>query len=175
MKRKISLLLASILISAAFFPVLPAAAAGWESGIAVENISHPQTVSTDFSVQAYQNEVLRLINLERTGYSLPALTETSALNEIASIRAKESSVQFSHVRPDGSSPSALFAQYRVVFHKAGENLSYGYRTPQELVSAWTLSPEHRNNILSESFTETGIGVYLNANGKVYCAELFQQP
>ncbi len=40
----------------------------------------------------------------------------------------------------------------------GENLAGGFTTPEAVVAGWMASPGHRANMLSVSFTETGVGV-----------------
>lgn len=169
MKKKNSLLLALVLSAVILLPTVSASAAEWESGISAVSVSSVESV---LSEQAYQNEVLSLINQQRASHSLKPLTATAAIGSMAAVRAKEASVLFSHTRPDGSTPASLFAQYKVVYSTAGENLAYGYTTPSALVSAWMLSPEHRDNILNPNFQYTGIGVYQSDNGKIYYAQLF---
>lgn len=174
MKRKffvltvIAALTALTVVSAA-----PAAAAGWESGVASPAAS--DAAPAGFSAQAYRNETLRLVNQQRAARSLRPLTAAARLNSMAAVRAQEASSRFSHIRPNGSTPASLFAQYGVSYSRAGENLARGYESPAALVSAWMLSPEHRSNILNAGFTCTGIGVYQTSGGKVYCAQLFSRP
>ncbi len=172
MKKKNSLLLALVLSAVICLPTVSAAATEWESGISTAPASSVQSV---FSDQAYQNKVLDLINQQRASHSLKPLTATAEMSSIAAVRAKEASVLFSHTRPDGSTPASLFAQYKVVYSAAGENLAYGYTTPEALVAAWMLSPEHRDNILNPNFQYSGIGVYQSENGKIYYAQLFYRP
>ena len=176
MKRRISVLAAVALITTlTAASAVPAAAAEWESGLAASPAAYAAPAQTAFSAPAYQSEALRLINQQRAAHSLRPLTATATMNGMAAIRAKESSVLFSHTRPNGSTPASLFAQYRVSYSVAGENLAYGYTSVSALVSAWMLSPEHRSNILNANFEYTGIGVYQASNGKIYCAQLFYRP
>ena len=41
---------------------------------------------------------------------------------------------------------------------AGENLGYGFWTPEEVCLAWKNSRTHYNNIIDPRFTQIGIGV-----------------
>ena len=41
---------------------------------------------------------------------------------------------------------------------AGENIAWGYRSPQAVVDGWMNSPGHRANILNEDFHQMGVGV-----------------
>ena len=168
MKSKLRFLTAVMALLVVAAPSVPAAAAGWESGISTVSVSAVQAVSPSY----YQSEVLRLINQQRTVRGLRPLTETAAVDGIAFVRAGESAVQFSHVRPNGTSPASLFAQKKISYSSAGENLGRGYASPASLVSAWMNSPEHRTNILNTSFRYTGIGVTTASDGTVYTAQLF---
>ena len=174
MKRKICVLTAFALLIFTAAPAVSASAAEWESGISTPSVSSASPIQPG-SAQAYEGEVLRLINQQRAAQSLNPLTATAAMNDIAAVRAKESSVLFSHTRPDGSSPASLFAKYGIAYSSAGENLAYGYTSPDALVSAWMSSPEHRSNLLNANFEYTGIGVYQSPDGKIYGAQLFYRP
>jgi uncharacterized protein YkwD len=44
-----------------------------------------------------------------------------------------------------------------------ENVAYGQRDPQEVVTAWFNSPGHRRNMLNPSHTTIGVGVVKNGN------------
>lgn len=172
MKRKLCIPTVLALLVFTVAPTAPAAAAGWESGISVSSALPAQP---GFSAPAYQNEALRLINQQRAARSLRPLTATAAMDGIAAVRAEESSVLFSHTRPNGSSPASLFAQNGISYSTAGETLAFGYVSADALVAAWMLSPEHRSNILNANFEYTGIGAYRSSDGKIYCAQLFYRP
>lgn len=173
MKRVAACFVSLALMVFSFLPGVSASAAGWETGI---SSSAPAAASiSGADREAFLNQVLSLVNRERAEKSLAALKRTDALDKIAAVRAKESSVSFSHTRPGGGSPATAFSQFGVSFRLAGENLSYGFSTPGQLVSAWMQSPEHRANLLNGRFSETGLGYFQNSSGTVYCAQLFEQP
>jgi hypothetical protein len=44
-----------------------------------------------------------------------------------------------------------------VWNSAGENIAAGYTTPDSVMTGWMNSPGHRNNILSASYREIGVG------------------
>lgn len=106
----------------------------------------------------YMQEVLRLVNIEREKNGVTPLKYCYAAQEAADIRAKEISVSFSHTRPDGSSCFSVFDPYNLPWYSVGENIAYGYRTPEEVVDAWMNSPGHRANILSANFNYLAVGV-----------------
>lgn len=120
---------------------------------------------------SYAEEVLRLVNVERSKAGLSPLTATSALKAAADKRAQETAVSFSHTRPNGSKFSTVLQEYGISYRTAGENIAYGQRSPQEVVNAWMNSPGHRANILNANFNKIGIGVY-QSNGVIYWSQLF---
>ncbi len=159
-------------------PDAPAASAGWEPGIAVPSDADAASARTEQhweDPETFGAEVFRLVNLERTGSGLGALTETQTLTDAAAVRAEESAVSFSHIRPDGSDCSTIFSDYEIAYSAAGENLSNGFSSPAQLVTAWMNSKSHRANILSEKFTCLGIGLYVKEDGRMYCSQLFYAP
>lgn len=176
MKRKFFVLtVITALTALAVASAVPAAAAGWESGLAAPVAANAVQAKSGFSAQAYRNETLLLVNRQRAAHSLRPLTVTAQMDGMAAVRAQEASSSFSHTRPDGSTPASLFAQYGIFYSRAGENLACGYESPAALVSAWMLSPEHRGNLLNAGFEYTGIGVYRTSGGKIYCAQVFVYP
>lgn len=65
-------------------------------------------------------EVLAIVNQERANYGLSPLSMDAELFNAAKIRAAETSVLFSHTRPDGT------MCYTVSSKVSGENIAYGY-------------------------------------------------
>ena len=90
----------------------------------------------------------------------------------AMVRAKECEQLFSHTRPDGSSFATALKEQNVSYRRAGENIAWGQRSPQEVMNAWMNSSGHRANIMNPDFTTIGVGYYENANGTDYWCQLF---
>jgi len=122
-------------------------------------------------VSSYANQVLKLVNQERAKAGLSALTTNSTITAAANKRAKETVQSFSHIRPDGTSFSSVLKEYSISYRAAGENIAYGQKTPQEVVTAWMNSPGHRANIMNTNFGKLGVGVY-KSNGVIYWSQLF---
>lgn len=110
-------------------------------------------------------EVVRQVNEERAKYGLGALSVDSDLTQAAYIRAVETTQQFSHTRPDGSSWSTVSVKAK------GENIAMGYNSADKVMAAWLTSEGHRANILRESFTTIGVCAY-EYNGVMYWVQLF---
>jgi hypothetical protein len=56
----------------------------------------------------------------------------------------------------------------------GENVGVG-GSASVLQAAFMASPEHRANILSSSYTQVGIGVVVDASGRMWVSEIFRRP
>ncbi len=117
------------------------------------------------------SRVLALVNKERAGAGLNELSMPKALTAPANKRAEEIKESFSHTRPDGRSWSTVLEDYDISIKAAGENLAFGYNTPEEVVKAWMNSPGHKANILNSSYNKVGIGVYTK-DGTIYWTQLF---
>lgn len=110
----------------------------------------------------WEEEVLRLVNVERAKNGLPALTYCYAAQPAADVRAVEIATVFDHTRPDGSTCFTALDQAGITYFTAGENIASGHRSPAQVVDAWMNSPGHRANILDPDFTQLVVGV------KNYC-------
>ena len=119
----------------------------------------------------YANEVLTLVNKERSKAGLAPLTMNAKASEAAKVRAKEIVSIFDHTRPNGQSPFTALDNVGVSYRTAGENIAYGQSTPSEVMNGWMNSSGHRANILKGSFKEIGIGAYYQ-NGTYYWVQLF---
>lgn len=111
------------------------------------------------AVSDYQQEVLRLVNVERAKEGLSPLKYYFPGQAAADIRAKEIDTKFDHERPDGTMCFTALDEQGITYYHAGENIAYGFSTPQEVVNAWMNSPGHRANILSGDFNYIIVGVY----------------
>lgn len=120
----------------------------------------------------YAQQVVALVNEERAQEGLAPLTVDERIESAANTRAKEIQTSFSHTRPDGSSFSTAMKQAGVNYRRAGENIAWGQKTPQEVVNAWMNSPGHRANIMNAGYTRIGVGHLQNAAGTSYWVQLF---
>lgn len=117
----------------------------------------------------YAFEVVDLVNQERAREGLQPLTMDTELLEAAMQRSAEILVHFAHVRPDGSS---CFSISDKAF---GENIAYGYGTPEQVVRGWMNSEGHRANIMNGGYTTIGVGCFEQASdGSVYTAPAWTQ-
>lgn len=119
----------------------------------------------------FASQVLKIVNEERSKAGLGELTILDSLVAPANKRAQEIKESFSHTRPNGTQWSTVLDEYSVKVQSAGENIAYGYNTPEKVMDAWMNSAGHKANILGANYGHIGIGVY-EVNGTVYCTQLF---
>lgn len=114
--------------------------------------------------EAFELEVIRLVNIERTSRGLQPLARNSSLTEAARAHNQDMIVNdfFDHTGSDGSTPAQrACAQGYPPFGWGecfvGENIAVGYCTPAEVMEGWMKSPGHRDNILNPDYQEVGVG------------------
>ena len=119
----------------------------------------------DTSVRAYEQEVIRLVNVERAKAGLKALTEDWELSRVARYKSQDMHDlrYFSHNSPTYGSPFDMMKAFGIRYRTAGENIAMGYRTPAAVVQGWMNSPGHRANILNASYTKIGVGYVASGN------------
>jgi uncharacterized YkwD family protein/spore coat assembly protein SafA len=129
------------------------------------------------TTSSQESEVARLVNAERAKAGLPALTLNWQLSRVARYKSADMANKgyFSHNSPTYGTPFQMMENFGLRFSAAGENIAYGQRTPAEVMRDWMNSPGHRNNIMSRSFTEIGVGLAKNKNGVCYWTQQFMKP
>ncbi|NOU99109.1 CAP domain-containing protein [Paenibacillus planticolens] len=106
-------------------------------------------------------QVLDLVNQERTKAGLSALSMNGTLSKMAMDKAKDmyNNKYFDHQSPTYGSPFDMMNAYGVTYNSAGENIAQGQTSPAEVMNQWMNSPGHRANILNSSYTQIGIAYY----------------
>jgi uncharacterized protein YkwD len=125
------------------------------------------------------------VNAQRRAYGLAPLRWNRRLARAARRMAWDMGARnyFGHVNSAGQDLRARIAATgyasRVSSWAIGENIAWGsgsLSTPDEIIAAWLASPDHRQNMLSPSFREVGIGVVKgspiagNASGAIFVAD-----
>lgn len=118
-------------------------------------------------------------NARRASVGLPPLRVNPQLVGIARIRSNEMARYdyFSHTSPvTGHTAFSLMDLYGVPFAWAGENLALNnYPDDQSVAVAdqalWE-SPSHHENIVNPHFTDVGIALAVDAEGKKYFTIVF---
>ncbi len=138
-----------------------------------ENVpEQPGTPEVQDQAYAYGLRITELVNEHRAAAGLAPVTYSAKLSEAAQVRAVEIEKSFSHTRPDGRYFSSVFAEHGISYRYSGENIAWGQKSPEEVVTAWMNSAGHRANILNAKFTQLGVGYRQNARGVNYFTQLF---
>ncbi len=132
----------------------------------------PGTPEVQDQAYAYGLRITELVNEHRAAAGLNPVKYSAKLSEAAQVRAVEIEKSFSHTRPDGRYFSSVFAEHGISYRYSGENIAWGQKSPEEVVTAWMNSAGHRANILNAKFTELGVGYRQNAKGVNYFTQLF---
>lgn len=120
----------------------------------------------------YAEQVVKLVNAERTKRGLKALTIDMKVAAAANVRAEEIKQSFAHTRPNGTNFSTALKEQGVSYRGSGENIAYGQLSPEAVMQGWMNSDGHRANILNASYTHIGVGHFRDANGTNYWTQLF---
>lgn len=139
-----------------------------------------------YTMNAFEMEIVRLTNLERTSRGLAALTINTqiacAANQHASQMASRSAVvgntaAHSHnlwgVKLPTVSSRMEYAGFEYSAYR--ENIAWGYTTPAQVVTAWMNSTGHRDNILAANITQIGLSAVQNASGTWFYCQNFGKP
>lgn len=105
-------------------------------------------------------EVVTIVNQERAKAGCPALTVNTKLTAAALQHSQDMAAHanMSHTGSDGSDPGERITRAGYTWTTYGENIAYGYSTPQQVMTGWMNSPGHRQNILNCAFKEIGVGL-----------------
>jgi len=127
--------------------------------------------SESSTMSAYELAVVELVNEARAQYGLSALTANEKLSDVARMKSQDmlDNNYFSHTSPTYGTPFEMMKAFGITYNSAGENIAYGYATPEAVVNGWMNSSGHRANILSESYTQIGVGYVANGN---YWTQMF---
>jgi uncharacterized protein YkwD len=116
---------------------------------------------SDFSSQS----LLQDTNQQRAANHEPSLTDNPQLAAAAQAKANDMVRQnyWAHTSPSGKTPWNFIAASGYQYAVAGENLAYGFNNASDVLSGWMNSPEHRANILDNSYQNVGFGVASSPN------------
>ena len=136
--------------------------------------SEPTQAILDLEEKAFD-----LVNDEREAAGLSRLDMDIALRTVARQHSRDMVDRnfFDHENPDGESPFDRLDNAGIGFRMAAENIAWNnFPNPAETaVDGWMESEGHRRNILTASFSHTGMGVASNGEGGYYFTQLFVDP
>lgn len=147
-------------------------------GLPVHAAVANNNATTAIAVADIESQVFQSINKVRTENNLPVLALANDLTSVARFHSQDMAVKdyFDHVSPEGGNLQKRIERGGVRnWRRLAENIatSLGYSDPVEAaVRGWMKSQHHRENILDEKLNQTGIGVAVDAKGRVYLTQLF---
>jgi uncharacterized protein YkwD len=170
MNRVMCLFLCLALVLLASDVIIPTT----DAAATVPNAAIPPSIAT----AEVEEEVFHTINRFRTENHLAPLSVTKDLSNVARLHSQDMATHdyFDHVSPNGDSLRKRITRGGITnWNRLAENIAmnYGHLDPAWVaVRGWLESPPHRQNILDKDLTETGIGVAVDAKGRVYLTQLF---
>ena len=133
-----------------------------------EEPTDPPYYPGSYGVGGLEYGLVAELNAGRSGAGLPELSLDGYLSGIAYLRAMEASSSWSHTRPDGRSYTSALSDYGYGYGAVAELMVYvpGSGDAASVAAKWLNSKSHSENILSDSFTTAGVGVY-STGGMTY--------
>ncbi len=139
----------------------------------------PLTPEEAAGVGLQESEILTLVNEQRTRAGLHPLKFSPRLSVIARGHSYDMAIRryFAHNSPEGSTPAQRVSGVGIEYQQLAENI-YMEDFPDadglaaRAVKGWLSSPEHRANMLSPAFTESGIGIARSSDRKTYLTQDF---
>ncbi|MFD4501416.1 CAP domain-containing protein [Streptomyces sp. NPDC058457] len=103
---------------------------------------------------------MELVNAERSKVGCSALALNTTLAKVAQAHSEDMALHqnMSHSGSDGSSPGDRITSAGYAWSAYGENVAYGYASPEQVMAGWMASPGHKANILNCTFKEIGVGL-----------------
>lgn len=143
------------------------------STVIVRVLNNNLRVTPDLGkIISFDEEILRLVNIERNKQGVKPLVLSSELSRVALLKSEDMAVfdYFDHTSPNYGSPFEMMSTMGISYKAAGENIAKGYKTAESVVKGWMNSPGHRANILSPLFGRMGIGYY--ESNTTYWTQMF---
>ncbi|HEX4951723.1 MAG TPA: CAP domain-containing protein [Blastocatellia bacterium] len=145
---------------------------------AVVNVPSTTTSASTTIASNIEEQVLAAINRVREDNHLAPLSVAKDLTSVARLHSQDMATRdyFSHVTPEGDTMRKRVLRFGITnWNLLAENIAmnYGHLDPAGVaVKGWLNSQGHRHNILDHDLTETGIGVAIDAKGRIFLTQLF---
>lgn len=137
----------------------------------------------DEELMAFERRVLELSNEARaqgldcgSRGTFPA-AQPLKLNSQLTCAARAHSVYmaqndvFDHIGPDGQNPGDRIALTEYPVTAWGENIAYGFPTPESVVEGWKNSEGHCANLMRSYYTQMGVGVFSGGNRGIHWTQV----
>ena len=135
-----------------------------QNNSSLANNSTNQNATNTQDVRAMEEEVVRLVNEERTKYGIQPLEIDETLMQGAKLKSEDMNKNnyISHTSPTYGSPTDMMKnifgyKFNGYYAGVGENITTAGGTPEGVVSSWMNSEGHRANILDPNYKYIGVG------------------
>ncbi|OQR64550.1 hypothetical protein B6E66_08065 [Streptomyces maremycinicus] len=120
----------------------------------------PSTSTAAAPASGTSARIVQLVNAERGKVGCSPVTLSAVLTKAAQGHSQDMAAHqnMSHTGSDGSSPGDRITRAGYAWSTYGENVAYGYATPEQVMAGWMGSPGHKANILNCAFKEIGVGL-----------------
>ncbi|WP_405968620.1 CAP domain-containing protein [Streptomyces sp. NBC_00015] len=120
----------------------------------------PSTSKAAAPASGTSARIVQLVNAERSKVGCSPVTLNAVLTKAAQAHSEDMATHqnMSHTGSDGSAPGDRITRAGYAWSTYGENVAYGYTTPEQVMSGWMSSPGHKANILNCAFKEIGVGL-----------------
>ncbi len=137
------------------------------------NIPSNAEVSDPSDIRNLENEVIRLVNVERVKNGRSSLVENTEVSKVARIKSQDfiNNNYFSHNSPTYGTPFEMLNSFGITFTSAAENIASGHKSAAEVMKSWLNSPGHKENILNSKYNQIGVGVAKDKNNNLYWTQL----
>ncbi|AIS02218.1 CAP domain-containing protein [Streptomyces glaucescens] len=122
--------------------------------------SSPATPQATPTASGAAARIVELVNAERGRAGCSPVKPNATLTKAAQAHSADMAAHrnMSHTGSDGSSPGDRITRAGYDWRTYGENVAYGYSTPEQVMAGWMSSPGHKANILNCAFQEIGVGL-----------------
>jgi len=149
--------------------------------------SRPRIVTSKFSsvnssvvvnASSVERQAFDVLNNKRIALGLDALAWNDSVAAVARLHSRNMAEQdfFSHKGMSGDLVSDRADRLNLgIWRAIGENIAFnrGFDDPVgKAVDSWLDSPSHRNNILSQTWRESAVGVAIRPDGSYYFTQVF---
>jgi len=148
--------------------------------LTLANLDHRFPGILGFATDISTEDIVSLTNEERSKHNRSTLKLNSKLSLAAEAKARDMFAKnyWAHNSPDGLEPWDFIDDTGYRYFSAGENLAKDFNHSNSVVKAWMDSPSHRENLLSDAFSEIGVAVVngeLNNFETTLVVQMFGKP
>jgi len=125
-------------------------------------------------IKALEQKVADIVNQRRAEAGLAPLKMNWEVSRVARYKSQDmiDKKYFAHQSPTYGSAFNMMENFGIKFTAAGENIAYGQKTPEEVMTSWMNSAGHKANILSSAYNQIGVGAAKASNGTLYWTQMF---